>query len=439
MVDGGNLYWKSSRLTTQERPQQQEKARLMATAVQASGIDAMLLAEGDVALGVDFVKGLADELHLPYVATNVDCGGGFPAKQLVIERSGLQVGVLGAVNDRASFTGCTATDPHAAIRDGVAALQAAGVDVIVLLDALAEEPSEGLLKAVPGIDLVVGGTLQPLQSPDPAPGGGLQLGPGTRGRDVGVLTFTLVEGATAWREDSTAGRLAEQRDRYNEKVAQAKADAAKANGEKDKAIALRRADYYAKLADDAGAQLKAATAVSERAHSAHNTLVTLDTAVKDDAATQALVDAAKARINALVSSSPSGPVLGPYVGSAACAGCHAAETAQWRGTAHARAWASLVEKKRQLDQACFSCHATGAVPWAGDVLGPHAPGEVGSLANVGCESCHGPGKDHLANPATAMAAPTSATCVACHDATQDEGRFDFPTYLPRVSHAPAAK
>jgi len=438
-VDGGNLYWKSSRLTTQERPQQQEKARLMASAVQATGIDAMLLAEGDVALGVDFVKTLAEEHALPYVATNLDCGGGFPAKHLVVERSGLRIGVLGAVNDRASFTGCTATDPRAAVRDGVALLQAADVDVIVLLDALAEEPSEGLLKAVPGIDLVVGGTLQPLQSPNPAPGGGLQLGPGARGRDVGVLTFTLEAGARAWREDSTVGRLAQQRDRFNEKVAQAKADSAKAKGEKDKEIALRRAEYYAKMADDAGAQLKAATAVSERANSAHNRLVTLDTAVKDDGPTQALVDAAKERINSLVSSSPTSPVLGPYVGSTACAGCHAAETAQWQGTAHARAWASLVAKKRQLDQACFSCHATGAVPWGGEVLGPHAPGEVGSLANVGCESCHGPGKDHVANPATPMAAPTASTCTGCHDATQDDGRFDYATYLPQVAHLAAGK
>ena len=161
--------------------------------------------------------------------------------------------------------------------------------------------------------------------------------------------------------------------------------------------------------------------------------------MKDDSAVQAMVDAAKERINALVSSSPTAPVLGPYVGSKACSACHASQATQWQGTAHARAWASLVGKKRQLDQACFACHATGAVPWSGEVLGPHAPGEVGSLSNVGCESCHGPGKEHVVNPATPMATPTAATCTGCHDATQDDGRFDFLAYLPRISHAAAAK
>ena len=72
----------------------------------------MLLAEGDVALGVDFVRGLQKDYALPYVASNLDCGVGFPSRDLTLERDGMRIGVLGVVNDRGSYSGCTATDPQ---------------------------------------------------------------------------------------------------------------------------------------------------------------------------------------------------------------------------------------------------------------------------------------------------------------------------------------
>lgn len=450
MVDAGNLYWKSGRLTSQERPQQLEKARLLAASVSASGIDAMLLAQGDLALGVDTVRSLAQEFSLPYVATNLDCGGGFLATERVITRDGMTVGVLGVVNDKLTWPGCTVSDPQAALRAGLARLRGK-VDVVVLLDALTDQASEGLNKAVPGVDLVVGGTSQPLQSPAPVPGGGLQLGPGGRGRSVGVLTFTLVDQATGWREDSTLGRLASQRDRFTQKVVEGNASVKSAKDDKARAVAQKRADYYQKQVDDVEAQLALASAAGGRMHTAHNTLVTLDAAVADDPEASKMLALAKEKIAAAALAGTPGGVSGlaagltatapvatsVYAGSNACAVCHSGPTTQWQTTAHSRAYASLQGQHRELDQECFACHVTGAVASEGPVLGPSRSSDVAGLTNVGCESCHGPGKQHVAVPSTPMAMPQQATCVTCHDATQDEGRFDFGSYLPRIVHSEA--
>jgi len=438
-VDAGNLYWKSARLTADELPQQQEKARLMAAALSSEGsggMDAMLLAEGDVAVGLVLVKELASKYSLPYVASNLDCGDGFPAKDKVITRGGVSIGVLGVVDDRGQFPGCTASDPQAAVRAGLERLRSEGAQVVVLLDALPDSASAGLAAAVPGVDLVVGGTSQPLQSPLPLPGGGLRLGAGTRGRSVGVLGWSLVDGATAWREDSTLGRLASQRDAFRQKVDEAKAQRDAASGETERTVAERRSDYYQKELDEVTAQLEQASGAAERAHAAHNNLVTLDTTVADDPVVQALVDAAKDRIAALAVQAAVGkPLVGPYVGSQACASCHPGPTGQWKSTPHANAYASLIAKKRQFDQACFSCHVTGAVAvGGGEVLGPTHPNQVGALSNVGCESCHGPGSAHVKAPTTPMAMPSAATCVTCHDKAQDDGRFDYAAYLPKVIH-----
>ncbi len=412
----------------------------MADAVHKGGIDAMLLAEGDLALGLDFVKGLATKDELPYLASNLDCGDGFPAKDKVLSKDGVTVGVLGVVNNELVYPGCTATDPQAAVRDGLERLKGK-VDVVVLLDALTEDVSAGLMKAVPGVDLVVGGTSQPLQSPLPVPGGGLQLGPGGRGRSVGVLTWTLSPNATSWHEDSTIGRLASQRDVFRQKVSEANAAVKAAASDTDRAVAQKRADYYQKQVDDVDAQLAIATTGGLTTNTAHNTLVTLDTAVKDDPTVVQMVADAKTRIAAAAPVSVSAPAVAltsphgsPYVGNGACSACHAGPSAQWSSTAHAHAYASLEVKNRQLDQDCYTCHVTGAVAVNGAVTGPTKPTEVSGLTNVGCESCHGPGREHVESPTTPMAIPQQATCEGCHTAAQTEGRFDFATYLPQIVH-----
>ena len=98
------------------------------------------------------------------------------------------------------------------------------------------------------------------------------------------------------------------------------------------------------------------------------------------------------------------------------------------------AGASLTEQRRQLDDACYSCHVTGAGHADGPATARAAEGA--KLVNVGCESCHGPGKAHVAAPSEVKLRrdPGVDVCIACHDGKQDEGRFDYPTYRPKVVH-----
>ena len=79
----------------------------------------------------------------------------------------------------------------------------------------------------------------------------------------------------------------------------------------------------------------------------------------------------------------------PFLGSAACRTCHAAAYARWAATGHARDYAGLAAADRRVS-ACLRCHVTGF----GVRFGYRATDESRDLANVGCESCHGPGADH---------------------------------------------
>jgi peroxiredoxin len=128
------------------------------------------------------------------------------------------------------------------------------------------------------------------------------------------------------------------------------------------------------------------------------------------------------------------PTAPAYVGSDACRSCHAAEHARWSEHAHARAFASLERAGKAGDAACRGCHTTGLGKPGGFPPGA-APAAHPDLARVGCESCHGPGGDHVAPEAPKRGTIVSLAdkcdscvilqvCGSCHDAANDPG-FEY--------------
>jgi hypothetical protein len=119
-----------------------------------------------------------------------------------------------------------------------------------------------------------------------------------------------------------------------------------------------------------------------------------------------------------------------YVGADVCARCHRSEYEQWKRTPHARAWATLVEKKVDGRTDCVPCH----------VVGWRKPGGYQGdfdlrLVNVQCEMCHGMGTGHDSGAPAAKI--TALTCRKCHDETSSPA-FTFEAYQPHILHRPPA-
>jgi YVTN family beta-propeller protein len=158
-------------------------------------------------------------------------------------------------------------------------------------------------------------------------------------------------------------------------------------------------------------------------------------------------------------SSAAGP---KYAGSAACGQCHRGERmghqfSLWRASPHARAWAALgtpqgyeAAARRKIvgdpvrHPDCLKCHSSG-------FGAAHLPSSTVD-EGVGCEACHGPGSDYMAeavmrDPRAARAAglnPTPReTCSRCHSAKFDTQealkKIAHPTKLPPVAHQPRYK
>jgi len=80
-----------------------------------------------------------------------------------------------------------------------------------------------------------------------------------------------------------------------------------------------------------------------------------------------------------------------YVGSERCIECHTQAGALWTQSAHARAFAPLLERHADADPKCVGCHTIGFGTASGFRRNPG----TGHFRNVGCESCHGPGSLHV--------------------------------------------
>src|SRR6185436_2059130 len=127
------------------------------------------------------------------------------------------------------------------------------------------------------------------------------------------------------------------------------------------------------------------------------------------------------------------PTAARHVGSEACQSCHAKEYESWAAGPHAAAFKVLEVRKLGGDAKCQKCHTTGFGREGGFPPGSAASAHA-DLARVGCESCHGPGGDHIAAPnerGTIVALGDKCDscvilqiCGSCHDAANDPG-FEF--------------
>ncbi len=134
--------------------------------------------------------------------------------------------------------------------------------------------------------------------------------------------------------------------------------------------------------------------------------------------------AAKLPRTAIVTKSSSAAlfkVAGPspqYAGSQSCLECHSPIAHNVAHTRHSGAFSSalFVTLGGRNDASCLPCHTVGYGVPTGFVTEFTTP----QLANVQCESCHGPAAIHAANPEDPVTRPrvelAATVCGGCHNA-----------------------
>jgi hypothetical protein len=120
----------------------------------------------------------------------------------------------------------------------------------------------------------------------------------------------------------------------------------------------------------------------------------------------------------------------PFAGTAKCGSCHAKALKVWKASEHAHALATLEKEGHALDPDCVSCHVVRIDSKQGFRSRALTP----QLANVGCESCHGPGQAHALRPKQVKLPKVGQSmCTSCHNGVASPA-FDFKAYWPKIAH-----
>lgn len=113
-------------------------------------------------------------------------------------------------------------------------------------------------------------------------------------------------------------------------------------------------------------------------------------------------------------------------GVTTCGNCHAEKQATWEQTHHAEATAS-VEESGAAQESCYSCHTVSELGNAAAVAAGYNVAKDSAYRDVQCESCHGPGFQHVQSvlagsvvrPLASISVDTGLTngCGECHTGT----------------------
>lgn len=107
-----------------------------------------------------------------------------------------------------------------------------------------------------------------------------------------------------------------------------------------------------------------------------------------------------------------------------CGNCHVGHQGDWERTAHADAWETL-QASGSAQAFCQDCHTVGKLGNVTDADAGYTATQDERYHDVQCESCHGPGLDHVEAPdgGTVPLAPITVGldltvgCGECHNGT----------------------
>lgn len=336
------------------------------------------------------------------------------------------------VVDQADETVVVTSADAAALRSRFELADPKGTRPWLLLANGSRRFAKRLAEQIPGLDFVImGGVDQPTGPPPSQHGTAFVLGGGRHGEGVLVVDVYLrdtgpVADWSDWsfavRRDAIAAQIAELRAKIRVWDAEGKAA--------DADVAERRTQLRGLEAEAA----TLATPTTVRGNAFNARLIAMEKSRPGDPTVREAMRAYDKRVNEhnrkVYANAVPAPVSAgqpTYVGSGACATCHEPANTWWRTTKHGVAYKTLVDVDKQFNLNCVGCHVTGYGMPGGATVTHNLEGE---LVDVGCETCHGPGSEHVAKPripGLALRDPAETVCARCHNKEHSD-LFDFKAY-----------
>ena len=402
------------------------------------GLGAVALCGADLDKGGAWVSKTYNSASWPVLGTATWNGGVTRAKPFMLHktRSGVTVGVLAV--DPSALPEDEAR--QASVRASVADLRARGAGVVVVLSNLGRRASRRLARAVPGIDVMVAGSLDAKAEPVAdleREGDTLLVEASRHGAWFAALTLVPAGGSGGWREVSefVPGAAKDLEERISSLDANLHTWRGKATLATERALPQFEADLGA-LRQRLEVARKATTKTLPAGRLVAYRMIGLPWSVAIDQRVAAIVkryddDIAYLNLRAAGAVPLPAPGEAGYVGQKVCLECHEAAAMFAMSDPHTKAWATLERVSKTHDLDCVPCHVTGYGKAGGSNLG-----HLDNLTAVLCEACHGAGSLHVqaeqaGKSGHILASPGVAQCEVCHTPVHAP-RFAFDDYRKRL-------
>jgi len=431
-VDSGDLLFKRPTLASGQAKQEKATAAAIAEAYRLMGYDAVGIGAHDLTAGVGFLKKIGRQARLPLLSANLM--DATTRKEVftpfITKKVGkITVGII-AITDPAALQPLPADTvilPWQQVLPDLAGRLQGECDLIILLSSLPAEENRRIAETMTAIHIIFqaggeGANLTPRQQ-----GNTLITQAGQQGKYLGVLQLVWRQSGK-WGIDRAEQLLAARR-QLDQVDWQLKRLQRKGNPKTGFGGNATLNELHQRLAASRGQLVTEMATLAKPGQGTDSTcqatFTAMETSLPEDPKVQAVFEGAKAeasrsgRQKAQRTKTGKTGAQSPYLGWHKCASCHAAPTSAWRKSRHAGSFLSLTKRKQQFNLDCLPCHVTG-------VTAATDPEETIALPDerrlVGCESCHGPGRRHAADPTNnhLTAKPAAAVCLVCHTPDQDD-------------------
>ena len=450
ILDSGNLLFKQ---TTVSEPQELIKASGIMDIYQHLSYDAVAVGSQDLAAGLGFLQD-AEKKGFPWLSANILDTAKKPLfkPSIVIKRAELVIGIIALTNPAAPVPpGITVAGWQNALSGQLAVLEKT-CDLIVVLSNLSDQDNADLMRDYPQVHILLStsrdqGNIQPRVINNT-----LVTQTYSQGKYLGLLDIDW-HPRRPWAKDFTQENLLlyDRLSVLDRQILRAERSNTPSGtvAAKLQEFRLERQALLEKI-EVLKQQIALSENTKETSSSFQHSFIALKRELPDDPEIADLVSKIKDRINShnqeSVTTNPQQnqkklpeKVSKPkgYSGFIRCGECHASQAEFWKTTGHAQAYQTLVQQRQNFNLDCLPCHVTHAGESAKAGMPKIKENLVGLdpvLQRVGCESCHGPGFGHVADPShvRTQTKVEEKVCLTCHTEDHSSG-FDYKTQNPKVS------
>jgi len=444
-VDSGGLLFDQPTLLAGREGQAKASAAAIVKAYGLMGYDAVGISANDLAAGLAYLKKVSQQSRFPWLSANlVNTTDRKPLfTPFIIRKIGqIRIGIIGITGSAAlaaDTTGEATILPWQQVLPDLAESLTSRCDLLLLLSSLPDEANRRIAESLSGIHIILqAGSGSANMMPEQV-GNTLLTHTGRQGKYIGRLQLDW-KPSKRWGKDQARLLLDAQRklDQVNWQLKRLQRKGLPAADSQDNPKLLT---YYHQLSDTRDLLLAQISALQQGHEAPRSTyqveFPAIEASIPNLEAVEAMVREAKAEINRLgkearlrmqttarATPQPAdATAASPYLGWRKCGGCHPSQAAGWRKSRHAGSYQTLVKKEQQFNLNCLPCHVTGIDA----ANAPEALTLPDDRRQVGCESCHGPGRLHGAAPTASrptVSLPPATTCLGCHTPEHDDD-FDF--------------